>query len=207
MWRFVVMAKRVKSNRSPIDADYYYNCKYSLGSTCAHIHTPIRKFSPLFLIHTHTLSIYCSPLILFYKISTLLFFSYCYHPEEHVFHSDSVSVFSLLYLCLLLPVVVMFIFTICYVSRNSRTLFSVCLILFKYFVHFFCFAIVNAVAYNFFYCLHPQCPLHVIEYALLRVCNLIACICTLSAELCCQTFFCCCGHSTFLCIFPAKRTQ
>lgn len=117
---------------------------------CTYSHTHPKIFATV--PHTYTY-----PVNLLFPFDFILqnfyasFFSYCYHPEEHVFHSDSVSVFSLLYLCLLQPVVVIFIFTICYVSRNSRTLFSVCLTLFKYFVHFFLFCcIVNAVAYNFF---------------------------------------------------------
>lgn len=47
MYYDITMAilKRVKSNRWPIDADYYYDCKHSPGGTCARTRIVIHSFA------------------------------------------------------------------------------------------------------------------------------------------------------------------
>lgn len=176
MRRFVAMAKRVNPNRSPIDADYNYNCKHPFSGTCARIHTPNRKFSllsfPLFLIliDTHTLTQTPRQFTLalgFYFTKFLQFvFFHCYHPEEHVFHSVSDSVFSLLFFaslfCCRLLWCLFSQFAMCF--AKFRVLRSLFVALFSSILCIFllCSVVANAVASNsfcivfYFCCLHPQ---------------------------------------------------
>lgn len=139
------MAKRVQSNRSPIDADYYYNCKHPSGvHMCTHSHThhshtsihsckKKEKSSPSNPNVSLILRQFAASFVLFYREKkTLSFFRHIrYHFEELVF-----QIYLLFFRCSLhfgvwcyyCMVVTMFILAFRYVSRIWSSLLCLSLI-------------------------------------------------------------------------------